>query len=145
MRYKIIPVFDFQSETIEANSPEEALVDFATVMDTNMGIYFRAIPEDEVESVLAEESENIKMSQFNYNNETVEFWLEQFDVANKSNEEITAEIQDIAGTISNERLFQKGSDTQEQVNMHEQNISNLLEYKSSLEMILQERDERLQS
>lgn len=46
---------------------------------------------------------------------------------------LQAEIADIKGTISNERIWQKGSDTQEQIDMHEQNIADLEAYLEWLE------------
>ena len=54
MKYVIIPTV-FESEAIEASSPEEALVNFATGMETDMNIYFRAVPEGHVEAVLKAE------------------------------------------------------------------------------------------
>ena len=57
MKYgiKTIPgIFD----EIEAESPEEALVAFATKMDLNMGAYFKAVPVEEEDSnvhILTEE------------------------------------------------------------------------------------------
>ncbi len=50
MRYDIIPngnVF----ETIEANTPDNALVDFATKMDLDMNCYFSAVPEGSAEQI----------------------------------------------------------------------------------------------
>lgn len=62
--------------------------------------------------------------------ETVNFWKETFK---KENRDLKEEIDDVKGTISNERLFQKGSNTDEEVIMHEQNIVDNLEYLQWLE------------
>ena len=47
-------------------------------------------------------------------------------------EDIDAEIDDVKGTISNERLWQKGSDTKEEILMFEQNIVDHIEYINRL-------------
>ena len=43
------------------------------------------------------------------------------------------ELDDTKGTIENEKLWKKGSDTEEQIELHEANIQNLLEYQTLLE------------
>lgn len=47
-------------------------------------------------------------------------------------EDIDAELDDVKGAISNERLWQKGSDTKEEILMFEQNIANHIEYINRL-------------
>jgi len=47
-KYVIVPKSDYKSEVFEAESAGDALVDFATIMDTDMNLYFKAIPEGEV-------------------------------------------------------------------------------------------------
>ena len=46
------------------------------------------------------------------------------------------EIENIKGTISNERLIQKGCSTQEQISMQEENILRLVSYQEFLQDIL---------
>ena len=48
-KYVIVPLINYKSEPIEAESAEDAIVSFATTMDTNMNLYFKAISEDEYE------------------------------------------------------------------------------------------------
>lgn len=48
-KYVIVPIVNYKSALIEAESAEDAIVSFATTMDTNMNLYFKAIPEDEYE------------------------------------------------------------------------------------------------
>jgi len=50
MKYKIVTKRNYESEQIEAESPEDAIVQFATFMDMDMNLYFRAIPESEYDS-----------------------------------------------------------------------------------------------
>ena len=53
---------------------------------------------------------------------------------------IKSEIEETEGTISNERLWQKGSDTDEQVMMHEENIARLNDYAEFLRGITNQLD-----
>ena len=53
---------------------------------------------------------------------------------------IKSEIEETEGTISNERLWQKGSDTDEQVMMHEENIARLNDYAEFLHGIANQLD-----
>ena len=62
--------------------------------------------------------------------EMVSFWIENFRNSGLS---VPDEIEDVKGTISNERLWMIGSDTEEQKLMHEQNIARLTEYLEWLE------------
>ena len=61
--------------------------------------------------------------------ETVKIWLEDLfqDALNENRE-----------TISNERLWQKGADKQEEVDMHAENIETLTEYQNILENTLEQ-------
>lgn len=61
-------------------------------------------------------------------NETVKIWLEQ--LGNPTTEEIRAEIEDVEGTISNERLWAHVD------SIHEENIAVLLEYLKALNEML---------
>lgn len=45
MKYKIVPINE-TAMTLEADSAEDAIVAFATRMDLDMNIYFKAIPLD---------------------------------------------------------------------------------------------------
>lgn len=53
-RYLIVPLINYKSEPIEAESAEDAIVNFATTMDTDMNLYFKAIPENEYEIYMEE-------------------------------------------------------------------------------------------
>lgn len=72
------------------------------------------------------------MSYFEPCMETVEIWIDKFEKDLRLIA-LQAEIADIKGTISNERIWQKGSNTQEQIDMHEQNIADLEAYLEWLE------------
>ena len=68
-----------------------------------------------------------------YCEETVSIMMENF--INKGNitaEDISREIQEVKGAISNERLWQKGAPDKRTALMHEQNIVNLSEYLARL-------------
>ena len=66
-------------------------------------------------------------------NETVKIWLEELN--NPTKEEIKTEIEEVKGTISNERLWELGYDGQEP-NPHTENIMVLMEYLEVLEEML---------
>lgn len=51
-KYVIVPILDYKSEPIEAENAEDAIISFATTMDTDMNLYFKAIPESEYESYI---------------------------------------------------------------------------------------------
>ena len=51
-KYVIVPLIKDKSELIEAESAEEAIISFATTMDTDMNLYFKAVPEKEYESYM---------------------------------------------------------------------------------------------
>ena len=72
-------------------------------------------------------------------NETVQIWLNnllestsKITLEELTAEEIRAEIEEVEGTISNERLWEKGSDGETAV-LHTQNVQNLVSYLSWLE------------
>ena len=48
MKYVIV-TRPWNSEPIDAESPEDAVEDFATIMDMDMNIYFEAIPATEAD------------------------------------------------------------------------------------------------
>lgn len=62
--------------------------------------------------------------------ETVKIWLNELS---ENGTDIQKEIEDVKGTISNERLFAKGSRDGEEAEMHFQNIAELEEYLECLE------------
>ena len=62
--------------------------------------------------------------------ETIAIWIDNFRKSDKTVEE---EIKEIHGTISNERIWQKGCSDKEQIAMHEQNIVNYQAYLAWLE------------
>ena len=43
MKYIIVPKTEYKSEPIKANNPDDALANFAAIMDTDMHAYFDAI------------------------------------------------------------------------------------------------------
>ena len=57
--------------------------------------------------------------------EVLEFWKNEFI---KDNRDIDEEIDEIEGTIDNEKLFQLGSRNKEQSDCHASNIATLIEY-----------------
>ena len=57
--------------------------------------------------------------------EVLEIWKNEFI---KDNRDIDEEIDDIEGTIDNEKLFQLGSKNEEESNCHASNIATLTEY-----------------
>lgn len=75
------------------------------------------------------------MSSFEPCMESVEFMIEEFKESNISLED---EIDDIRGTIDNERIWQNGSSSQEEIDMHEQNIADYEAYLEWLEDELRE-------
>lgn len=77
-------------------------------------------------------------------NEMIQSWMDQLleRTGHKSVEELTemeisAEILDIEGTISNERLWEKGANTTEQRLLHSGNIINLTSYLGYLEKLIE--------
>lgn len=49
MKYKIVTKHNYESEQIEAESPEDAIIQFATSMDMDMNLYFEAHQDKEVD------------------------------------------------------------------------------------------------
>ena len=77
-------------------------------------------------------------------NEMIQSWIDQLleRTGHKSVEELTemeisAEILDIEGTISNERLWEKGANTTEQRLLYSGNIINLTSYLGYLEKLIE--------
>ncbi len=70
------------------------------------------------------------MNEYTFCEDTVSIWLYQLK---ESNADIAEEIEEVKGAISNERLWQKGSDSREEIACHEQNIADLCEYLTRLE------------
>lgn len=64
-------------------------------------------------------------------NEIVKIWLEK--LGNPTPEEIRAEIEEVEGTISNERLWAHTD------SIHEENIAILLEYLEVLKEMLENK------
>ena len=48
--YYIIPTGKYAAE-IDAKDPEEALVQFATEMESDMGVYFKAVTKEELDEI----------------------------------------------------------------------------------------------
>ncbi len=55
MKYVIIPRPNVIHAVIDAATPEDAIIDFATTMDTDMNKYLMAMPEEEYTKYLAEQ------------------------------------------------------------------------------------------
>ncbi len=77
-------------------------------------------------------------------NEMIEEWFK--DLLNRTGHqttdeltemEISAEILEIEGTISNERVWEKGAETTEQRLLHSGNIHNLITYLGQLEKLIE--------
>ena len=73
--------------------------------------------------------------EYEYDEEMVAGWINRFKSENPllTEEEKTKGINEAKISLANERLWQKGSITQEQIDMHEQNMINLMEYINRLE------------
>ena len=67
-------------------------------------------------------------------NETVKIWLEE--LGNPTTEELRAEIEEVKGTISNERLWARVD------SVHEENIIILEEYLEALVEMLKQKEEK---
>ena len=67
-------------------------------------------------------------------NETVKIWLEE--LGNPTVEEIKAEIEEVKGTISNERMWAWADD------IHYENIKVLKEYLEVLEDMFNNKEEK---
>lgn len=63
-------------------------------------------------------------------NEILIEWIENFKNSGIS---VKEELEDIYGAISNERIWQRGSDSQHDIDMREENIVDLTAYKEWLE------------
>lgn len=63
MKFYIIPNCDIVDE-IEADDAKEALVNFATHMDLDMGAYFRAVTEEEYNEMCFKKAERQKQIDF---------------------------------------------------------------------------------
>lgn len=52
-KYVIVPKIEYISEAVEASSAEDAMIEFATSMDTDMNLYFQAIEADKYNEYMA--------------------------------------------------------------------------------------------
>lgn len=79
-KYYIIPNSIEPVDEIEAESPEDAMVEFAWQMDSNMNTYFKAVakPEDEDEDEEDEENKTTHSVNINYSIDD-DFCQTQFD------------------------------------------------------------------
>ena len=68
-----------------------------------------------------------------YDEEMIKFWLDELKSTGQS---IPEAIEEAKADISNQRLWQKAADTQEQVEMYEANIATLVEYINRLESMM---------
>lgn len=80
-------------------------------------------------------------------NETVQIWLDDLvertgcDTTDQlTREEILAEIKEVRGTISNERIWELGYDGEEPINPHTENIEVLVEYLGVLDSMLKNKE-----
>lgn len=71
-----------------------------------------------------------------YSEEMVSAWMNAYK--DKDETSINDEIEEVKGAISNESLWLNGSDTEEQIRNHAQNIANLTEYLNRLKDLLKE-------
>lgn len=70
------------------------------------------------------------MDEFMACEETINIWIENFYESGVTLEE---EIDDIKAAIDNERIWRDGSNTQEQKDMHSQNVADYMAYLEWLE------------
>lgn len=80
-------------------------------------------------------------------NETVQIWLDDLvertgcdTIDQLTREEILAEVQEVRGTISNERIWELGYDGEEPINPHTENIEVLVEYLEVLDGMLKNKE-----
>jgi hypothetical protein len=80
-------------------------------------------------------------------NETVQIWLDDLvertgcdTIDQLTREEILAEVQEVRGTISNERIWELGYDGEEPTNPHTENIEVLVEYLEVLDDMLKNKE-----
>ena len=80
-------------------------------------------------------------------NETVQIWLDDLvertgcdTVDQLTREEILAEVEEVRGTISNERIWELGYDEEEPINPHTENIMVLVEYLEVLDDMLKNKE-----
>lgn len=64
-------------------------------------------------------------NQISYDEEMVSSWMDELK---SNNQDIDEAIDEAKVAISNERIWKNGSSKLEQINGHEQNIANLVEY-----------------
>ena len=69
--------------------------------------------------------------------QTYELWIEEFEKEPITKQRVKDEIDEVRGTISNERLWEKGSDYP---NVHTDNIEQLSEYLDYLYELMQSYD-----
>ena len=81
-------------------------------------------------------------------NETVQIWLDDLvertgndTVDQLTREEILAEVEEVRGTISNERIWELGYDGEEPINPHTENIMVLIEYLEVLDEMLKNKED----
>lgn len=81
-------------------------------------------------------------------NETVQIWLDDLvertgcdTVDQLTREEILAEVEEVRGTISNERIWELGYDGEEPINPHTENIIVLVEYLEVLDDMLKNKED----
>lgn len=81
--YYIIPKANWQ-ETVEANSAEEAIVNFATSMDMDMNIYFDVVSKEDYESYkLKRDLEESKRQFLEFAEEVLEDDFDELDADDK--------------------------------------------------------------
>ena len=92
-KYLIVPVLAEFTE-VTADSPDDALCNFALVMDSDMHTFFRAVPADGYEGVLQEAKKKLFLqwaeekirSDFNKNADCEEDMVKEEDIAGVAND-----------------------------------------------------------
>lgn len=81
-------------------------------------------------------------------NETVQIWIDDLvertgcdTIEQLTQEEILAEVEEVRGTISNERIWELGYDGEEPINPHTENIMVLIEYLEVLDEMLKNKED----
>ena len=78
--------------------------------------------------------------EFEPDEECVDIWMDDLKAKIEAGETtVMDEIDDVLGTISNEKIWKAGSDTKEQEDMHEQNITDLFEYLKNIQKYMKRR------
>ncbi len=93
MKYYIIPKREYMME-INADNKDDAIIKFATNMDTDMNIYFKVVTEEELEKIKENESDSAAHARFVTKFMEDEL-LNSFDVPKEDAHDVAVDAYDI--------------------------------------------------